>query len=223
MTDNTSKFVTTKSTVSHTPSSPKANFSELEQIIQTNLAGSFKLAAALATIRAQELYKPDYKTFEEYCQKRWGYSRSYGIRLCDMNNVMNDLEPYQKKEVYPHNEAQARVFVDLNKTERLELAETIMKKSKEDILTASVYTKFKKKLFPDKFAGKPAKNKAIVIDVEVVNEAKKTGLVKAWEAAKALYEELMAGECEGETVDLLKAFIDSAKMVIPENAEVADK
>jgi hypothetical protein len=33
----------------------------------------------------------------------------------------------------------------------------------------------------------------------------------------------MAGECEGETVDLLKAFIDSAKMVIPENAEVAGK
>jgi hypothetical protein len=207
MTDNTSKSVTTKSTVSHTPSSPKANFSELEQIIQTNLAGSFKLAAALATIRAQELYKPNYKTFEEYCQKRWGYSRSYGIRLCDMNGVMNDLEPYQKKEVYPHNEAQARVFVDLNKTERLELAEAIMKKSKEDMLTASVFNKFKKNLFPDKFAGKPAKNKAIVIDV----------------AAKALYEELMAGECEGETVDLLKAFIDSAKMVISDNAEAADK
>ena len=104
---------------------PKAALEKLEIIITDNFQSGFKLAAALAQIRDQELYLPEYKTFEEYGKKRWGYSRSYCHRLCDVNGVLTDLSELPVTVITPKNEAQARIYVNLEKDERIQLAEKV--------------------------------------------------------------------------------------------------
>lgn len=213
MKNNSSKSAVAIPTVLPATSKPQHNLGALEKIIEENLAGSFKLAQAISLIRDQQLYKPEYKTFEEYCKKRWEYSRSYCTRLCEMNDVMQDLETYQEYEVYPKNEGQARIFVDLEKADRLKLAETVLKESKDDNLTAQVFAKFKKQLFPQKYEAKTGKPTP-VIDVEEIKETSSDLLTKVYESAHKLYQILVKDEAECEVVDLLKQFIDSAKPLV---------
>ena len=146
----------------------KGPFRELETQIDDNFKGAFTLAAALAEIREKRLYREDYKTFEEYCKTRWDYSRSYCERLADTNSVLIDLKGYEDNEMYPRNELQARVFVPLNKDQRIKLLKTAHEKSKTDNTTAAELAKYRRELFPD-LCGKTAKSgiaKGPVVEVK---------------------------------------------------------
>jgi len=114
-------------------SSQQENFENLEKQIEDNYNAAFVLAAALAQIRDQKLYRAEYKTFDEYCKNRWQYSPSYCYRLLETNSVMADLKEFEDSEVYPRNEAQARVFVDLDKEDRVKLAQTVLRNPKKII------------------------------------------------------------------------------------------
>lgn len=49
---------------------------ELEQIIEKGQKTFIEVGMALREIRDNRLYKKNYSSFEEYCQTRWGWSRS---------------------------------------------------------------------------------------------------------------------------------------------------
>lgn len=83
---------------------------QLEFAVQTGLDGFAKLGEALVEIRDAGLYKA-YGTFEEYCDKRWKFSRSRAYQLIDSSKVVHNLltsgvEP----AALPSNESQARAL-----------------------------------------------------------------------------------------------------------------
>lgn len=139
---------------------------DLEQQITTNNQGSFALAAALAQICAKKLYREKYKTFEKYCKAQWEYSRSYCHRLCKVYEVQQDLKELDGAEDLLKNEGQARVFVDLEKSERVMLAERIMEADSKVVTTARL-VEYKKELFPEKCISKPKKSKTPASDTEI--------------------------------------------------------
>lgn len=55
-----------------------ARLAELEQTIER---AEQDRCQALREVHDQRLYREQYDTFEQYCQKRWGISGSYGMRL----------------------------------------------------------------------------------------------------------------------------------------------
>ena len=124
----------------------------LQTTIKDNLLSSAKVSVAFATIRDKKLYREDYKTFEQYCALRWSYSVSYCHRLAKMGKVLNDLKPFEGQDVYPTTESHARVFANLKSADRIKLAETVMKESEDDLITAEVLERYKMRLFPDKCA-----------------------------------------------------------------------
>lgn len=50
------------------------------------------LGNALLKIRDKQLYRSEYRTFEEYCRERWGFSKSYGKKLVDAAEVIEVLK-----------------------------------------------------------------------------------------------------------------------------------
>ena len=55
-----------------------ARLKELEGVIDN---GSRSVGEALKEIKDGRLYRAEYRSFEEYCRGRWGFSRQYGYRL----------------------------------------------------------------------------------------------------------------------------------------------
>jgi site-specific DNA-methyltransferase (adenine-specific) len=82
----------------------------LEAIIGGGLQAFVDVGQALAEIRDRRGYKlSGYATFDEYCQQRWGLSRSYAFRHIQAAQVAAVL-PIGNA---PANEAQARQLVPL--------------------------------------------------------------------------------------------------------------
>ncbi len=82
---------------------------ELEIVIANGLQTFVDVGQALLEIRDRRLYRECYKTFDDYCRERWGWSRSYAHRHIQGAQVAR-LLPIGDK---PGNEAQARELVPL--------------------------------------------------------------------------------------------------------------
>lgn len=53
--------------------------------------GGRLLSATLAEIRDSRLYRIEFKTFETYCQERWGWGRDYANKLIQASAVVSSL------------------------------------------------------------------------------------------------------------------------------------
>lgn len=220
----TSKSVEVKGTPNHsTTPNPEPltdeqheKLQELEDQIDENLSSSFKLAAALAQIRDEKLYRENFDTFEEYCKTRWDYSRSYCARLANMHGVVTDLKKYEGNQVFPSNELQARVFVPLKKDQRIKLLETVFKESKTDRTTAAELAKYRKQLWPEQFTAK-TKSKDAAIDVEssVVPEPEVPSIIATVAAAKDVLDTLVSEESDDCTLgNNLREFLKLSAPVV---------
>jgi hypothetical protein len=76
-----------------------------EATIERGLQTFYEVGAALLAIRDNRLYRAKYATFEDYCQQRWGMSRSNANRLVQGAVIFDNLAPIGAK---PANEAQTR-------------------------------------------------------------------------------------------------------------------
>ena len=92
---------------------------ECEQIIERGLTTFVEVGQALMEIRDQRLYREQYGTFEEYCRKRWGWSRIHVHRQIEAARVAS-LLPIGNT---PTNEAQARELVPLLRKDEAEVIE----------------------------------------------------------------------------------------------------
>ena len=72
---------------------------------------------ALKAIQDDEQYKAaGYKNFETYCEKKWGYSKSYASRLIGAAEVFKVLEAkLSSRSPKPTNENQVRPLTELSK------------------------------------------------------------------------------------------------------------
>ena len=79
-----------------------------ESTIARGMKTFIEVGNALVKIRDQRLYRERHGTFEDYCQERWGMSRSHANRLIGASEVVEDLAPMGAKSELPQSERQAR-------------------------------------------------------------------------------------------------------------------
>ncbi len=79
----------------------------------------YEAGLALQTLRDQRLYRSTHATFEEYCQDRFNYSRSYSSRLIKaveiVDNIKENVANWQQNKtlVLPTKESQCRPIARL--------------------------------------------------------------------------------------------------------------
>jgi hypothetical protein len=94
--------------LSNTDAAMSASMEQLEGVIQTWVAGFAGVGAALFAIRDRKLYLDAHcKSFDEYCQERWGMVRRHADRLIAAAQMVDAVRPIGLIE----NEAQARELV----------------------------------------------------------------------------------------------------------------
>ena len=144
-----------------------------------------------------------------------------------MNGVMQDLKEYEGSGVMPRNESQARVFVPLDKEQRITLIKSVKADLAKDYTSAKDYAKLKKSLFPDLCPVKPTKPKpAKVVDVETnaVHEPALPSIIKVVDAAEELLEKLDDNEMDDGTVaEELRAFLRLAEPLVEYQKQQSSK
>src|ERR1035437_3525591 len=85
----------------------KRDLEKAERKIVTVLKSFLEVGLALKEIRDKRLYRQQYDTFEEYCIRRWDFSRIRAYQICAASEVVADLSTVVNIPL-PGNEAQAR-------------------------------------------------------------------------------------------------------------------
>lgn len=83
----------------------RSTLRECERVIERGQAEFIAVGQALATIKADRLYRQTHRTFDAYCRERWGFSKTQANRLVHASEVVAEMAPIGTK---PANEAQAR-------------------------------------------------------------------------------------------------------------------
>lgn len=95
----------------------KIRRSHLEQAIEEGQGAMLTMSRALLEIHNSKLYR-DYGTFEDYCDRKWGFSDRYGRMLIQYAENMNQLEKTGTMvPVLPANERQSRPLNSLPEPE----------------------------------------------------------------------------------------------------------
>lgn len=92
-----------------------------EDTIQRGLTSFLDVGDALAQIRDDRLYRSEHRTFEEYCNSRWGFAASRARQLIAAAELATDLQSVT--DVTLTNEAQARALARVPEADRGEVAE----------------------------------------------------------------------------------------------------
>ncbi len=66
-------------------------FEQAERKIARGLKSFLEVGLALKEIKDKRLYRQEYDTFQEYCDKRWELSRPRAYELCAASEVVADL------------------------------------------------------------------------------------------------------------------------------------
>src|SRR5262249_33199959 len=83
----------TKSHVS-SPLSAKelADLARLEQAIERGQKAFRETALALLEILERRLYREEWRNFDDYCRRRWGFQKNWGFKLASAARVILDQE-----------------------------------------------------------------------------------------------------------------------------------
>jgi len=101
---------------------------ELERIIQKGKDTFIEVGTALEEIRDSRIYRATFKTFEEYCKDRWGFSRIQAHRLIESAEVASML-PIGNR---PKTESQARELAKAPPEKREEVMTKAQEKAKDE-------------------------------------------------------------------------------------------
>jgi DNA adenine methylase len=93
---------------------------ELEGTIANGILGWLRAGQALLAIKdsgkpSKRLYRTLYRTFEEYCLKRWSYQKAYAHRLAAGASVYSNLEKSPIGDFLPPKESHVRELTRLVK------------------------------------------------------------------------------------------------------------
>ena len=81
------------------------SLAEYEKVVERGVETFVEVGDALEAIRDGKLYRAEYRTFEEYCQKRWGFCRDYAYKLIRAAEVVENVDNCLQG---PLTESQAR-------------------------------------------------------------------------------------------------------------------
>jgi len=108
-----------------------------ERTITDGLATVFEVGNALMAIKEAQLYRENYPTFEEYCQQRWGFGRSYAWRTIAAAERLN-LLPDDGTIRRPANEFQMRPFLKLEPKDFPEAWKQVLERAKDGKITSQL-------------------------------------------------------------------------------------
>lgn len=81
---------------------------ELEEVIQRGQGEFWKVADALYQIWSEELFRDEYKTWDQYVAKRWpDFSRRHSYRLIDLGHIRANVTPGSRKLLTHEKHARA--------------------------------------------------------------------------------------------------------------------
>ena len=97
---------------SHATSTPPpdeaelARFKELDQLVYRHSIGYLMVADALKEIGARQLYRANYRSFDDYCQSRHGFGKQQGNNLVEAASLLERIKPHleEKSVVAPVTE-----------------------------------------------------------------------------------------------------------------------
>ncbi|MDF1659993.1 MAG: hypothetical protein P1U58_20425 [Verrucomicrobiales bacterium] len=87
----------------------RIKFAGLELKIRELLLSFIDIGEALECIRKNRLYREEFDTFEQYCCKRWNFSRQRAYQLIEAAKVADYLST--NVDTWPSNEAQVRPLI----------------------------------------------------------------------------------------------------------------
>lgn len=127
----------------------EADLVRLEGIIQQNLVGFVEAAHAFKEIRDKKYYCDvlQYKTFEQYCRRRWDMGRRYMNRLIAAGDVVDNLGPMGP---VPENERQVRPLTALTPEQQRQAWKMVLKSAPEGKVTERHVVKAVKAIAPPK-------------------------------------------------------------------------
>src|SRR5262249_46299170 len=74
---------------------------QCEEQIEAGLHSFIVVGNALYTIKEQRLYRAEFKSFEDYCQTKWGIGRQYAYRLIAAGQVVRKMTPVNENIPLP--------------------------------------------------------------------------------------------------------------------------
>jgi hypothetical protein len=86
----------------------RTRLANCEAIIALHIKSYEPAGNALRIIRDEKLYRREYWTFEEYCEKRWSLDRTYCYRLINAAETRARLLPVGDNLALPVTEKQVR-------------------------------------------------------------------------------------------------------------------
>jgi hypothetical protein len=122
-----------------------AALTECEKVIERGLSNFIEVGNALMKIRDGKLYRAEFKTFEEYCRKRWSMSRQNAHELIGAAEVSQNLSGTPDK---PTSVSQTRHLVSLPPEKQKEVWKEAVETAPEGRVTAAHVEKVKEKFTP---------------------------------------------------------------------------
>lgn len=102
----------------------RARFKFCKERIQLGLKTVWETSGALAEIRDDKLYREEFDTFEEFCEKTYQIGKSQTYRLIEAHEVRKSLGKLGEKIT---SEKQARALAEYSPEERKEIVKEISK------------------------------------------------------------------------------------------------
>ena len=118
----------------------------LESVIERGKNTFIEIGTALMKIRDGRLYRSEFSTFEDYCQNKWGFSKSFankGIISSEIADTLGTIVPIS-------NEGTAREFVSVPHEDRpivAKAAKTIASEKGRDTINSRDVKEAKAKIY----------------------------------------------------------------------------
>lgn len=87
----------------------RADLGRLEAVVNDGMATFMEVGEAITQIRDRRLYRDDFATFEEYCSKKWNFTRGRAYQLITAYSVVKGMSS-KKGTPPPSSEYQARAL-----------------------------------------------------------------------------------------------------------------
>lgn len=105
-----------------------------EKTIQHGMNFFIEVGMALKAIRDGKLYKAEFRTFEEYCSKRWNLSKTHVNRKIAAASIAADLTPIGVE--FPITESLVRPIIDLEPDQQTKVWQQAVETAPKGKLTA---------------------------------------------------------------------------------------
>ncbi len=134
----------------------RARLQELEFIVEHGLQTFYEVGKALEEIREQKLYRETHKTFEAYCQEKWGITKRRAYQFIDAAEIMENLCTNVHNSLV--KEYQIRPLKGLPAELQLEIWQEAVESSPNGIPTGATVKRLVDQRFPSLGSGRSPKD-----------------------------------------------------------------